>query len=143
MNKKLTPIQRFISKVAVSERGCWLWLGAKSPVGRPFFSFGGKLKQAHKWIWERENGPVPDGLVLDHFVCDDPGCVNPDHLRPVTNRENILRGTGVASANLAKDRCPRCSGEYIWATGSKIQRYCRPCKTKRANELRKSKKEKM
>ena len=143
MNDKPTPIQRFIAKVAVSERGCWLWLGAKNTVGRPFFSYNLKLVAAHKWMWERENGPVPEGLVLDHFFCNDPGCVNPDHIRPVTNRENILRGSGVASVNLSKDKCPICGGEYIWSTGTKIQRYCRPCKTKRASELKKSKREKV
>lgn len=138
---KQNPIQRFIAKVAVSERGCWLWLGGKTIGGRPIFSCRLKAVQAHKWIWERENGPVPDGLVLDHFVCDDPGCVNPDHLRPVTNRENILRGRGVASANMAKDCCPKCYGAYKETTRGKLQRYCPKCKSKRGNELKKIKRE--
>lgn len=122
--------------------GCWLWMGALHHTGRPVFSYNSKFIFAYRWAWEQENGPVPDGLVLDHFACDNPGCVNPDHLRPVSPRENTLRGRSLASANAAKNECPVCGNEYIWATGSKIQRYCRPCKTRVARKLKNSKREK-
>lgn len=35
----------------------------------------------HRAAYEAKHGPIPNGLTLDHFVCDRPGCVNPDHVR--------------------------------------------------------------
>jgi HNH endonuclease len=52
---------------------------------------GGVYRPAHAFSYEIAHGPVPPGLVLDH-LCRHPACVNPDHLEPVTQRENILRG---------------------------------------------------
>ena len=46
---------------------------------------------AHRVYYERHVGPVPEGLELDH-LCRNPGCVNPEHLEPVTHAENIRRG---------------------------------------------------
>jgi hypothetical protein len=54
-------------------------------------------------------GPIPDGLVLDH-LCRNKLCVNPKHLEPVTNQENILRGlTPLVGGyyNMAKTHCPK------------------------------------
>lgn len=47
---------------------------------------------AHRLEWEKINGPVPEGLELDH-LCRNRWCVNPDHLEPVTHQENIRRGS--------------------------------------------------
>jgi hypothetical protein len=41
-------------------------------------------------MWEQVNGPIPEGLQLDH-LCSVPSCVNPDHLEPVTPAENARR----------------------------------------------------
>ena len=53
---------------------------------------------AHRWSYQHHIGPVPEGLVLDH-LCRVRHCVNPDHLEPVTSRENTLRGEGFAAVN--------------------------------------------
>lgn len=73
---------------------CWLWLGTTSkkktgPYGS--FCFKGKVFPAHRFAYEITRGPIPGKCVLDH-LCRNPQCVNPDHLEPVSNTENLLRG---------------------------------------------------
>lgn len=75
----------------VAESGCWLWnrkvrsdgYGVKSVDHR------GEVR-AHRWVYERQVGPIPDGLELDH-LCGTRSCVNPAHLEPVTHTENMRR----------------------------------------------------
>ena len=53
---------------------------------------------AHRYVYELFRGPIPDGHVLDHVKkkgCKHRDCVNPDHLEPVTQQENTLRGDAV------------------------------------------------
>lgn len=66
---------------------CWLWTGSLNSDG--YGRFNGKL--AHRRTYLEVVGPIPDGLVLDH-LCRVRNCVNPDHLEPVTQRENMRRG---------------------------------------------------
>lgn len=47
--------------------------------------------QAHRWVWELINGAIPEGLVIDH-LCSNKKCVVLDHLRLVTQQENIMAG---------------------------------------------------
>lgn len=89
---------------------CHLWTAAKVAGYGVFTLPGGsggkaKLVRAHRWLWIETNGPVPEGKVLDHWACDRPECVNPQHLRPVTDRENILRSDGLAARLLAQEKC--------------------------------------
>lgn len=51
----------------------------------------GKKIQAHRWAWELVNGKIPVGLVIDH-ICRNRKCVAIDHLRIVTQQENIMAG---------------------------------------------------
>lgn len=51
----------------------------------------GKMIQAHRWAWELVNGPIPDGLVIDH-MCGNKKCVLIPHLRMITQQENIMAG---------------------------------------------------
>jgi hypothetical protein len=46
---------------------------------------------AHRVIYERAKGPIPDGLCIDH-LCRNRACVNPEHMEPVTIGENTRRG---------------------------------------------------
>lgn len=128
VTRRFTTEERFILQTAPCPvTGCWLWCGAVNSNGYGAFRSNGKNIGAHKYSYESKHGPVPNGLVLDHFVCDQPLCVNPDHLRPTTSRENTLRGGTVASANLAKQTCPKCGGKWS-ARSNGTGRYCGPCK---------------
>jgi hypothetical protein len=68
-----------------SSSGCWNWTGK---LHNGYGVSGGKF--AHCRSWRLLRGPIPDGLQIDH-LCRNRRCVNPDHLEPVTPRENMVR----------------------------------------------------
>jgi hypothetical protein len=51
-------------------------------------------------MYEDLRGPIPGGLVIDH-LCRNPRCVNPGHMEPVSQAENVRRGTA-AKLNATK-----------------------------------------
>ena len=85
----------------VEERGystpCWMFKnprrGGHKPAGKyNTVRIGGKEVYAHRAMYEQEVGPIPDGLVIDH-LCRESRCIRPDHLEPVTDAENVRRGS--------------------------------------------------
>lgn len=100
----------------------------------------GRKRPAHVVVYEVYKGKVPDGLDLDH-LCKVRHCVNPDHLEPVTRRENVLRGEGLAAINANKTHCKRgheFSGanllENINPKNGQPRRACRKCNRIRMEE---------
>ena len=84
--------------------GCWLWLlGGSDRYGK--VRHDGRDRLAHIVAYELVNGPVPYGLVLDH-KCRVTWCINPDHVEPVTQSVNVLRGKRSA-LKAPKTHCPR------------------------------------
>jgi hypothetical protein len=90
-------------RVTVTESGCHIWHGATNGVGYGHVKRNGRNISAHRAAWEDRHGPVPDGMELDH-ACRNRGCVNPDHLEPVTHAVNARRG---ARAKLTPDAAAR------------------------------------
>ena len=83
--------EKFWSKVAKSDDGCWEWLGAVGTRGYGKFSpHRGQHWLAHRFAFSDSGGVIPDGMTIDH-LCRNKTCVKPDHLEPVTNAENVRR----------------------------------------------------
>lgn len=71
--------------------GCWVWNRARGPLGYGATFFNGRVRPAHRILYEQHKGPIPGGYELDH-LCRNPPCVNPGHLEPVLHAENCRRG---------------------------------------------------
>ena len=98
-------LERFEAKIEPEPMsGCWLWTGARSNGYGHFNKGKDVIVWAHRVAWELTHGMIPEGLTIDH-LCRVRVCVNPAHLRIVTNRENILAGNGFSAVNARKRVC--------------------------------------
>lgn len=86
--RKRPLAERFWEKVDKSG-DCWEWLGSRVWGYGQFHVSEPKRTslKAHRFAYELAVGPIPEGLIIDH-MCHNKGCVNPSHLRPVTDKQN-------------------------------------------------------
>lgn len=100
--------ERFEKKIIPEPNsGCWLWLGALGHRGHPHINKSYGTQSGHRFIYQTLVGSVPQELVVDHW-CNNPSCVNPDHLRPLTYQNNTLRSPITVAAKYAvRTHCKR------------------------------------
>jgi hypothetical protein len=126
----LATREKFLDRyIPEPNTGCWLWIGACTKEGYGRFYSRGSMQPAHRISYEMFVGSIPAGLHLDH-LCRVHCCVNPDHLEPVTCRENLMRGETIVAANARKTHCPSghpLSGKNLRIISSTGHRRCLKC----------------
>jgi hypothetical protein len=135
-----TVMQRFLAKVGEpDDNGCWPWVGGKCGAGYGRFAHEPhKQTTAHRVAYRLFGGHIPAGLHVDH-LCRNRGCVNPEHLEPVTIRENLRRGVSWAATHMATTHCPQghsYSGVNLYVHPRTGRRRCRTCARDRARANR-------
>lgn len=127
MNTNKTIKQRFFDKVVITNT-CWLWQGTTLKGGYGHFRDGLKLILAHRWSYTSIKGPIPYGLQLDH-LCRVRNCVNPDHLEPVSSKENSRRGNLSTSRKESRNSKTHCiNGHKFTPENSVYHKKYRRCK---------------
>lgn len=126
---------RYVNKVSEPDV-CWEWVGACHQVGLEYGHFwdGKKLVGAHRFSYLLHHGPIAKGLLVMH-KCDNPKCVNPNHLQLGTPKDNmqdmIAKGRKKSNGYDQRTHCIRgheLSGDNLRATGNGT-RQCKTCST--------------
>lgn len=119
----------------VNRDECWLWAGGtdKSDYGTVSYWYDGRVmaKKAHRVMYEYFVGEVPKGKELDH-TCNTPRCINPDHLQPLTHRENMRKLYKPNHCNRGHELTP--DNVYTYIKNKKTGRIGVQCKTCHSNK---------
>lgn len=102
-----TPLlERVLLRSFVDDAGCWLYQGSLDAGGYSCLRIDGGNERGHRVTWEALNGPVPQGLHLDH-LCRVRNCVNVFHLEAVTPYENSVVRAIRKNGLPVRTHCPR------------------------------------
>ena len=83
------PVKAFNARhIPEPNSGCWLWEGSLSTTGYGRMTIGQKQIQAHRFSYQIHKGKIPHKMEVLHR-CDNPPCVNPEHLRVGTHQDNM------------------------------------------------------
>lgn len=108
---------------------CWNWLAAIDDGGYGVAWDGQRAVtvKAHRYSYEAFVGPISAGLELDH-LCRNRGCVNPEHLEPVTPQVNNHRSNAPGAVARRRTHCPNGHNFAVHGVMRSGRRICRPCK---------------
>jgi len=99
--------RRFWVKVRKTEC-CWLWTGCRVPAGYGTFTVKSRRQgplYAHRVAWELAHGSIPSPPLQVLHRCDQPSCVNPDHLFIGTQSENMYDRWNKGRRRVAERKC--------------------------------------
>ena len=110
----LSDADRIRAKVLVTESGCWEWQASRTPLGYGQMRFQGTRELAHRASWVVFKGPIPAdesayGTLGVLHRCDNPPCVNPDHLFLGDQSSNTL--DSISKNRWNPDARRGCKGE--------------------------------
>lgn len=114
----------------VDENGCWIYRGCKNKKGYGVVRRENRNWQAHRWQFRQKKGSLIDGQLICHS-CDNPPCINPDHLwqgTPQDNVDDMISKGRTVYANSLKTHCKRnhlLAGDNLRMYNGK--RICRAC----------------
>lgn len=120
------PLHERLLKKIQKTNGCWTWKAATTGGSNAYGTIylNGRNRLAHRVMYELHFGEIPDSKEIDH-LCRNKMCVNPDHLEPVTHRENMLRAN-VGAQNASKTHCPH--GHEYTPENTRVKNGSRNCK---------------
>jgi len=128
-----TPLQRLLAFVDHTSGDCWPWQGALGSNGYGRFTLRGVAMTAHRAAYLLLVGTIPAGMQIDH-LCRNRSCVRPDHLEPVTPRENLLRAP--ASQAARKSAQTTCVRGHELVQSPVGRRRCRSCSREASRRYR-------
>lgn len=83
----MTTLERLLSRVRI-QGSCWQFNGSLNKDGYGRFQVSGRCELAHRVSYREHLGEIPEGQVVMHS-CDNPSCINPEHLSTGTQRDNV------------------------------------------------------
>jgi len=89
--RKRNTLENLLDRVKIELNGCWRLPHKDNGVGYIRISFQGERIYAHRYFYACAYGRIPGKLDCDH-LCRNPFCCNPEHIEPVSHRENLNRG---------------------------------------------------
>lgn len=104
-------LTRLLNKIEKTDY-CWLWTGASNTKGYGRFKIKGKLYSPHRLMYEIYRGPIPTIYEVCH-KCDNPKCVNPDHLFLGTRSDNMKDAYQKGRLFCFVGNCKKVKGEEV------------------------------
>lgn len=138
---RLTTAERFMAKVSKKPTGCWEWTAYINPKGYGIFYWDKKIGGAHRYALEQKLGIRLSSVEFACHHCDNPPCVNPDHLFLGDNSANVqdsIRKGRNSSGNAKKSHCKRGHGftEENTRINPRGERVCKICDKELQEERR-------
>jgi hypothetical protein len=128
-------MERFTDRVMFWPSGCWQWLGAiggHTKYGNYYDPDTGKKHVAHRWIYEKVRGLIPEGMQA-HHTCGSSTCVNPYHIKLLTPKQHQATKRNHNRELTHCKRGHKLAGDNVWIRRGRggAERVCRACKSLR------------